>query len=150
MNSHELELLCKGDPKLKTYFRGVYASDQLPQDISYPFACVVNSDPHDKPGEHWLGIFIPNPHTAEIFDSYGLEPFGHIYKFAKKYAEHVIYATKWIQSIVSKVCGLYVYYFLHHRARGVPLANIVGHFEDFDWAKNDDVIVAWHLDMLNS
>ena len=146
MNSHDLELLCKRDAKLKVCFQGVFASDRLPEDITYPFACIVNSDPHHKPGEHWLAIFIEGPHVAaEIFDSYGLEPFGKIYKFANTHANGVVYSTKWIQSILSKVCGLYAYYFLHHRVRGSTLVDVSARFQAFDWRRNDDVIITWYL-----
>ena len=146
MNARELVSLCERDVKLSPYFQGVFPSDCLPDRVTYPFACVVNSDRQDRPGEHWLAVFIESPHkAAEIFDSYGLEPFGDIYKFARKHAPLVLYSTKWIQSIISRVCGLYAYYYLHKRARGWTLAEISAKFEDFAWTRNDDAVLAWYM-----
>ena len=40
-------------------FCGVFPSDKLPQTIEkYPCGIVANTDPSDKPGEHWIALFI--------------------------------------------------------------------------------------------
>ena len=55
---------------------GVFSRDELP-DLSSerrPFALVLNTDPRDKPGQHWLAIFGPFNKPIELFDSFGLSP----------------------------------------------------------------------------
>jgi nitrogenase subunit NifH len=39
-------------------FCGVFASDMIPQMSKYPAAIVCNTDPHDKPGQHWIAMYI--------------------------------------------------------------------------------------------
>ena len=62
------------------HWLGVFARDQVPKlDRSQrrPFALVVNTDPSDKPGTHWIAFFAsaePNAAPLEMFDSYGLSP----------------------------------------------------------------------------
>lgn len=54
------------------HWLGVFARDQLPDlnRIPRPFALVLNTDPHDKPGQHWLGIFCPSKRRQQLFDSF--------------------------------------------------------------------------------
>ena len=48
---------------------GVFARDEL-HDLRHmqrPFALVFNTDPHDKPGQHWLAIYGPSVGPLEFF-----------------------------------------------------------------------------------
>ena len=60
----------------RRYLGGVFPRDQLPlhriQDM--PVYYVVNTDPRDRPGKHWLLIFIDRDHTVEFYDSLGRCP----------------------------------------------------------------------------
>jgi len=59
---------------------GVFARDELPDYTALlyhkerPFALVLNSDPRDKPGQHWLALFAPKNGPIELFDSFGQLP----------------------------------------------------------------------------
>jgi len=54
LNNVKLDYLAKEDPQLKPLFYGVVACDSLPENSlkSRPQGYIVNTDPHDKPGEH--------------------------------------------------------------------------------------------------
>ena len=74
-----LRSLALDDPQLRRVFHGVYPADQLPR-----FPCrtlraayIVNTDPADEPGQHWLGLRTEQ-NKCENFDSYGLPL--HVYK----------------------------------------------------------------------
>jgi hypothetical protein len=70
MNSLEIkqELQC-----LKC-FRGVFSLDQLPSLNKYPAGIIVNTDPSNKPGEHWVAIYIDKKGVGFYFDSFGMKP----------------------------------------------------------------------------
>lgn len=49
-------------------FRGVYSSDQVPKLKNWE-SCILNTDPHDKPGLHWVAIVKYN-NQIYFYDSY--------------------------------------------------------------------------------
>ena len=54
---------------------GTYARDLIPHRLRpYERAIVVNTDPRDKFGTHWVCMYVAPP-IVEYFDSYGLKPF---------------------------------------------------------------------------
>ena len=60
---------------LSSAFAGVYARDRIPQRLRpYEKAMVINTDPHDKPGAHWVCVYSVPP-VVEYFDSYGMKPY---------------------------------------------------------------------------
>jgi hypothetical protein len=54
-------------------FGGVYPRGLLPETLDQK-AIMINTDPHDKPGGHWVCLYVTSP-VVEYFDSYGLPPF---------------------------------------------------------------------------
>ena len=68
-----MEFVPLDDPILKRVFHGVHPSDGLP---SHPTrttraAYIVNTDPRDEPGKHWLGLWTEEG-ACEVMDCYGL------------------------------------------------------------------------------
>ena len=63
-------------------FVGTYPRDMLPKTLHQSTAAlVINTDTSDKPGQHWVAIYISNGH-GEYFDSFGLLPLtADIYDF---------------------------------------------------------------------
>ena len=61
LSNEELTRLAQEDPTLAPYFVGVFASDRLPASPHRqgPQAYVVNTDPHGRPGQHWLALWTP-------------------------------------------------------------------------------------------
>ena len=55
-------------------WQGVFARDEIPdlKHLQRPFALVFNTDPHDKPVQHWLAIYGQSDGTLEYFDSFGM------------------------------------------------------------------------------
>jgi len=84
---------------------------------------VVNFDPSDMPGSHWLGIILRSDGTGEFFDSYGVAADGdgaflHS-KFHTSFARYMDAHchkgwtfNRWdLQSMHTKTCGQYVLWF---------------------------------------
>ncbi len=122
---------------------GVFPSDKFPTTTDYSdrFGFVLNTDPSDKPGTHWVAIFIEG-NSAEYFDSYGLPPtIPTIRKFLQKFGE-LQYNKRRIQGLLSSVCGHYCIYFLIQRWHGTSLEEILNKFSS-DCNENDENITEW-------
>ncbi len=81
MNGDQIERILRNDAKCRPLFLGVFPKDLLPQVDQTPILIVCNTDPHDKPGEHWIAIYVENESYGEYFDSFGLEPTEHFKTF---------------------------------------------------------------------
>ena len=136
-----LDHLAKDDCQLKRVFRGVYAADQLPrqtEDGGY----IVNTDPHDRPGRHWLGLWVDQT-TCQVFDSYGLplrvyeDPDLQLWwsQFAT-----VVRSDKTLQALDSMACGHYTLQYLKAKANGVDLPTFLSFWSDTDFVSNDHVV----------
>ena len=104
-----------------TEFLGVFPSDKLPVSKVKPFYFVANTDPSNKPGTHWVAVFVNADGTAEYFDSYGLKPnVASIASFLRQYKK-CKFNTKRIQGMFSSVCGHYCVYYVIHRSKGIEM-----------------------------
>ena len=120
MDTDQIECLLR-----KTYhheaitadFLGVFPSDQLPLPFSrWPAAFVANTDPSDRPGQHWVAVYQESPsRPLEFFDSCGLSP--EFFSLTLPISP-LILNNKQLQGFDSNVCGHYCIFFLVHR----PLA----------------------------
>ena len=106
------------------HWLGVFARDQLPplgRSQHRPFALVVNTDPTDKPGAHWLAFFASATKPLEMFDSYGLPPDMH----SLAHLAPRIYSSSYsYQSLDSSVCGHYCLFFFFNRTHGLSYSTI--------------------------
>lgn len=153
MDGRDLVSALAADPFTRTTFIGVYSYDRIPEKVpKYPAAYIFNTDPSAEPGEHWVSLYFESPTRADYFDSYGLPPVGEFYKFAKNNTKNIHYSKQWLQSPITRVCGLYALYFIQNRCTGLSLADILTHFEEYNWQKNDKSVQVWFLawvDVLN-
>jgi len=71
LNNKQLDYLARDDPPLKPYFYGTVACDRLPKTPrkNTPQGYIVNTDPHDQPGQHWLAVWT-DQNVCEVLDSY--------------------------------------------------------------------------------
>ena len=72
MNNHQIEALLRGHQRTRRVFKGVFAANTVPVSRVDEAACyVVNLDESDKPGSHWIGIYVCPGKLSKYFDSYG-------------------------------------------------------------------------------
>ena len=65
MNTVALDHILRTDVYVRDVFGGVYASDKLPVQVDkYPKAYVVNVDPSDRPGSHWVAFYFSSSKKA--------------------------------------------------------------------------------------
>src|SRR4051812_33374898 len=86
-------------------FQGVFPMDRLPAKLPphRPLILVCNTDPHHKPGTHWIVMFIDM--KGEYFDSFGQEPAPIFQQYLEKYCNTYTLNTKVLQSVLSYSCG---------------------------------------------
>ena len=152
MQTDEISHLLSRDPLMCRPY-DVVAKDCLPQIVdTYPTAIVCNTHDADRPGEHWIAMYVDAERRGDYFDPYGLRP-QHV-EFANFMNEH---CSAWLpndrtlQSPLSTVCGQYCVAFLMFRCRNVSMHAFTRLFTTdlvandchvFDWIaavnKNDD------------
>lgn len=145
MNNHEIESILSH--LLGDCFYGVWPCDQLHL-LSHikqrPVFLVVNTDPADKPGEHWLALTLDKFGGASFFDSYGFPPiFQHypksILNFLKAHSSEIMYHSFQLQRIDSSVCGHHCIFYLCHRACGLSMVQTLKKYTT-DVSKNDSMV----------
>src|SRR5439155_1499414 len=133
MFSSQIRCALTVDPETNKYFVGVYASDQLPQRLlvsSKPLAFVVNTDPANKPGEHWIAVYYDGANkTIEYFDSYGLPPQQmSIFEFVINNGKDYVLNPLQLQGYDSSACGHYCVAYLYKRCRGQSMESICNEY----------------------
>ena len=142
LNDRQLSYLAYEHPVLKKYYVGTFSCDRLPKhsDKSRPHSYIVNTDPHDKPGQHWIALWTQN-NVCEVMDSYAL-PLDY-YSQAQPLRD---WLTQWkyvvtngtsLQGLHSQACGHYALMYLKTRAHGFTLQDFVKNFSDYNRVKND-------------
>lgn len=142
MNSKQIHSILHS--RLGDIFYGVFPSDEVPRTIDgFPRAFVINTDPSNKPGSHWLAVYIDSDGRADYFDSFGLSPrIPSITKLLNTCNDWQYNGTQ-IQGVFSSVCGHYCVHFLLKRHIGVPMTEIVGEFDTEDFEENDFRVTEW-------
>lgn len=86
----------------------------------FPHAYIVNTDIHSNPGLHWVVLYLPDFHSVEFFDPFGLQPkswhpnFSVFFRSLRERNPHLkrFQNDTQIQSIFSNLCGYYCILFL--------------------------------------
>lgn len=147
MNTKELTAILSNNPCTGKFFRGVVACDELPGNKlrDFPASYVVNTHPRNKPGEHWLALYVDDDKTGEFFDSYGNPP-DYIYFpdsiniFLQKNCDRIVFNAVQVQDPLSAMCGQHCFFYLHHRSKGIPFSRIIALYSDN--LKMNDFMVA--------
>jgi len=143
MNSLEINKILKSDIYAKYIFKGVFPSDRLPKKVKYPSAYVINTDPHTKPGEHWVHVYFANKKFAYYFDSFGLPPkVPNILKFLINNAEASYFNSVTLQHNFSTVCGHYCCVVLGLSARRISFPDIISKLNCRDPLMNDENVIS--------
>ena len=121
---------------------GVFARDELP-DVSResrPWCLILNTDPKDQPGRHWLALYAPTNGLIKLFDSFGFSPSTYNLD-----SLHPLYLAYTFQSLNSSVCGHYCIVYLFLRSRHKSLAQI---YHLFITISNRDVWIKSYVNYL--
>ena len=117
-------------------FQGVFSCDTLPPN---PQLLVCNTDPHDKPGTHWIVIYVDKNGRGEYFDSFGMEPPVVFKDYMNKHCRNWTFNRRKLQSVLSRFCGHYCCFYCVYRYNGFSMRKIVTMFTN-DVTVNDVLV----------
>jgi len=134
MNTEQLYNILLSQNLTARHLGSVCASDQLPSKTSQKSLeedtfYIVNLDPSDEPGSHWVACFIKkNPLEQNVyFDSYGYPPIiPEIRDFLGTAFE---YNTRCLQHPLSTACGQWCLLFVWQQLLGHPLNCLIKRFQ---------------------
>jgi len=143
MNTNQILKCIREDSILNTQCSGVFALDKILPLDGFPTCCIVNTDPHNHPGSHWVAVFIDHDRNGDYFDSYGRKPHKKpLLQHMKKHCIDWVWNEKLLQCPYSSVCGQYCLYFLYHRVRGETMSSIMNRFGG-NLEENDLLVCRW-------
>lgn len=141
MNADEIASALRSNDVTGTIFCGVYAADSVPITFAVlPASCVVNTDPTDEPGQHWIALFQCQAGVLEYFDSYGKDPAYHQLHLLPLITENRLVKQDYkLQSDLTTVCGQYAMFFIYNRCIGKSYSDILKLFSRDVYA-NDKMV----------
>ena len=143
LTTDDIELVCKQYEQVVPTFKflGAYpidftriyhyifgefsVSDYLSQGYK-KIGIVFNEDPHDKPGSHWIGLFLDLPkRTAYFFDSYGDPPHRRVALWVNSLQPTFkLKYNRTRHQLLNSECGMYTIHFIVRMALGVSFRKI--------------------------
>ena len=129
MNTFQLKQYMQKDTFIKEIYGGVLPRDKLPLCVKKPQIYIINTDPSDKPGTHWITIFLEEDYI-EYFDSIGTPPETEFENFLILNAPQYKYNCKRIQNYGSDLCGQYCLLYSYFRCRGYSFEKILAMFSE--------------------
>ena len=145
MNTSEVRLALHLDSCTKYHVGNVCAVDELTSSlpiVNLPKIFIVNTDPHDLPGKHWVCLYVPYNAPIEFFDSLGHHPnfYSPLFeKFIYSHSDEFIYSTVPLQSNYSITCGHFCLFYGVRRCRGASMNDIL-HLFSTNWVVNDKIV----------
>jgi len=125
----------RNHPCTKNTYQGIYPCDRLSEQTiqNVPCALVINFDPHDKPGSHWISLWFDKNKNVDYFDTYSrpLSVNPDIFDFVHKNGKSVNYLSgDAIQSDDSSVCGHYCILFTICKSNKIRFSDFKNTFTD--------------------
>ena len=135
MNTTQLQRVLDEDRRTSTVFQGVFPQNHRPPQPHPPVGYILNTDPCDRPG-----VFFDREGHSEYFDSYGLPPLSPaITRWLTETTRRWTWNTQPLQSDTTAVCGQYCLFYAAHRARDVPMLQIMAMFTETPGERCDGV-----------
>ena len=128
MNTKDIERAMLKDEFIKQRFIGVYPIDRIPVDLPPKSLIIVNLDPSDKKGSHWVVIHHTTKGKIEHFDSLGNKPEVKIHILLTANNMTYKYNNKRVQNFLTDTFGLYCIYYSYYSARGRIMEEILNDF----------------------
>lgn len=142
MNTIQLNQVMYNFPQTSKIFLGTLPIDKLHKKVSYPSCLIINNQPSNKYGEHWVAIYFDTHQKATFFDSYGKSSsFYKLRTFIKKNSKSYTENKKQLQSI-SNHCGYYCVLFLIFKSLGYSLKQFL---KNFNSPVNNDYMISKYL-----
>ena len=141
LNSSQINALVTDsiDTSLIKDYGGCLAQNQLPDEITAPYGCIIHSHDSDVKEGHWFCLYINTYREGFWFCSYGIAPFGNAAKFLEKNCKYVTYNKRLIQHLATETCGLHASNVLIRLLKGGRFLNIMQMY-GVDTSINDKLV----------
>jgi len=138
---------------LKPYFKGVFASDQIPSVLKVDHFIICNTDKSDSSGSHWFLIHRPSLKTIECFDSLGISEIKKqflVSTFSLKSVEKIKFNVTRVQPDNSDSCGKFCLYFIFHRMfnRDIGFSELMNEIFDHETLQNERKVNEFYDDVI--
>ena len=134
MKTIDVEESLLSDEMTRMIAGGVYAADRLPRTMY-----IANTDPHFKPGRHWVVIYFGEEHI-EYFDSLGKQPNRIIEDYLILMGPNgYLRNVRRVQGTQSVNCGQFCLYYAYFKSRDISMDTILSSFT-VDYAFNDYIV----------
>lgn len=108
------DLIQVGHSILPRSFHGACALNNLPTKISTKeFMCIVNTDPDNLPGKHWIAVIIRDG-TGFCFDPLGSAPPALLASWLTRHCHKWTCNLRHIQPYLTTICGHFCIHFLYY------------------------------------
>jgi hypothetical protein len=117
----------------KKHISGVFAANEIPHIIlGSKNGFIANTDPKQRPDQHWIAFYLNGKGILECFDSYGNSPekYSPYFKQSMTVYSRIEINSKRLQSKDTTVCGQYCLFYLMCRTRGYSLYQITDLFNE--------------------
>ena len=140
MNSTELQKILEYDEHTNLLNPVVKPLNHfLEEPLNSPSITIVNLDSCDKPGSHWVAVYVPMNGKTEYFDSYGNKPNEQFLFKLQQLKKEIVYSLFSVQGL-STVCGQYCLLFLLMRSRGFLFHDIISTFLLSEFSTERDLV----------
>lgn len=93
-------------------FDGVYPINDLPANHKKTYKMIVNTDPDNLPGQHWIAVLVREGNEGFVFDSFGYPPPLELQHWLNLRKIRWTSNSRRVQSENSLLCGHFCIYFL--------------------------------------
>lgn len=128
MNTLQINKILEQNPVTREAYIGCFAADKIPRHLIPNFfhCMVVNIDPSNSKGTHWISLYCKPPLYLEYYDPLGIwpPPSEYIIDYLAKFKQ-IKYNRASLQSPYSRTCGKHAIFFLFNRCLGAKFENIV-------------------------
>ena len=131
LTNHTIERVIQhyADHMTRHAFLGVFPLNNLPRKVEQrPAFFIVNTQPDDLPGRHWLCLMLFEDGHGEIFNSIGQPPSTAIAQWMNRMCRVWTYNSEQYQSFSSATCGAYCIYVVLHRLQYPSLSRTLRPF----------------------
>ena len=139
-NSVDIDRILQSDRRTNLAFRGVFASDELPESATTSSLYVCNTDPSTEPGEHWIVVYIDSNIKADYFDSCGMHPLIKNFKnFLYNNSTIWMRNNKPVQYLLLDACGYHRIFYVLHRCIAFSM-NALINIDTDNLLFNDEIV----------
>lgn len=126
MNTLQINQIMTLNRVTNKFYRGCFPSNKIPLPRpSFPNSFIINTEPAEKEGAHWIAVFIPRPRVCYYFCSYALPPFGEIASYLRTNFGWIHRNKRAFQYANSKNCGKYCILFCYFLSIGWSFDNFL-------------------------